>query len=201
MLFLKVLHSSRCNIQRTYDMSTLGRLLTLSLDNNDLEADCLAQLPAQLQRLNLSFNHFATIPHEGLAGLLNLTELNLSNNRLTSTEGLGVLESLIDLNLDNNDIPEVSEDVALCVQLKHLSLKNNKLSGKAKDGRQSVPAVLFTATQLDELVLSGNVMLNRTMVWAFEGVDAFVERRRQSRDRNLAGGAAADNLNIFGDLT
>jgi len=200
MMLLKVLHASRCNIQRTYDMTTLGRLVTLCLDNNDLEANCLAQLPGQLQRLNLSYNHFVTIPHEGFIGLLNLTELNLSHNRLTTTEGLGVLVSLIVLNLNNNDIPEVSEDVALCARLKNLSLKANKLSGKARDGRQSIPALLFTMTQLDELVLSGNVMLNRTMVWAFEGVDSFVERRRMSRDRNLTGGAAQDNLNIFGDL-
>lgn len=200
MMWMKVLHASRCNIQRTFDMTTLGRLVTLSLDNNDLEANCLAQLPGQLQRLNLSNNHFVTIPHEGLSGLLNLTELNLANNRLTTTEGLGVLVSLIDLNLDNNDIPEVSEDVALCTHLKHLSLKANKVSGKAQDGRQSIPAILFTMTQLDELVLSGNVMLNRTMVWAFEGIDVFVERRRRSRDRNLAGGAAEDGMNIFGDL-
>ena len=97
-------------------MTTLGRLVTLSLDNNDLEANCLAQLPGQLQRLDLSSNHFVTIPRDGIAGLLNLTELNLANNRLTTTEGLGVLVSLIDLNLDNNEIPEVSEDVAQCVQ-------------------------------------------------------------------------------------
>ena len=47
---LQVLHASRCNIQRTYDMSSLPLLTTFNLDNNDLEAECLAALPAQLLR-------------------------------------------------------------------------------------------------------------------------------------------------------
>jgi Leucine-rich repeat (LRR) protein len=200
MLILKVLHASRCNIQRTYDMTSMGRLVTLSLDGNDLEANMLAQLPMQLQRLNLSSNHFLTIPNEGFAGLVNLRELNLSNNRLNSTVGIGILVALIDLNLDNNNISEVSEDLSSCVVLKHLSLKSNKLSGKAADGRQSIPSRIFTDTLLDEIVLSGNAMLSRAMVWAFDGVDVFVARRKQNRDRNLAGGAGAQDLNIFGDL-
>ena len=42
-------------------------------------------------RLNLCNNHLQLIPQSGLTLLENLTELNLSGNRLTSTEGLGVL--------------------------------------------------------------------------------------------------------------
>jgi Leucine-rich repeat (LRR) protein len=200
MLQLKVLHAARCNIQRTYDMGVLTRLHTLSLNDNDLEADCLAQLPTQLQRLNLRNNHMVVIPQAGLVGLLNLTELNLSGNRLISCAGLGVLMSLVDLNLDGNSLSEISPDLALCSQLKHLSIKNNRLSGKAEDGSQSIPAVLFTHTLLDELLLPGNAMLSRAMVYSFEGVAAFVERRKRSRDRNLAGGAAGAEENIFGDL-
>ena len=201
MHHLKVLHAARCNIQRTYDMAILGRLVTLNLNDNDLEADCLAQLPVQLQRLNLSNNHLMVIPQAGLAGLGNLHELNLSGNRLISTVGIGNLTALVDLNLDNNNLSEIAVDMALCVRLKHVSLKNNKLSGKSEDGTaQSIPAPIFTDTLLDELVLTGNTMLSRAMVWNFEGVEVFVERRKRIKDRNLAGGASIDSQNVFGEL-
>ena len=58
---------------------------------------------------------------------------------------------------------------------------------------------MFTNTQLDEILLSGNLMLSKKMLLRFDGIDSFVERRKKSKDRNLAGGVV-DDLSIFGGL-
>lgn len=200
MELLKTLHVSRCNIQRIHDMSHMDRLTTLDLDNNDLEKESLAILPSSLVKLNLCNNHFMSIPI--LTDLIVLKELNLSGNRLTDTSGLGVLVSLVHLNLDGNTLEELSEDIASCTKLQHLSLKNNKLSGKAisREDSQSIPESIFILTALDNVDLSGNVMLSKAMVMEWRGIDAFIERRRKSKNKNLQGGAATDH-SIFGDLT
>jgi len=181
-------------------MTVLQRLVTLNLDNNDLESVCLAQLPVTLQRLNLCNNHFVTIPTGGLNGLVHLTELNLSGNRLNSTDGIGALIALVDLNVDNNNLTEVSEDLVLCVKLKHLSLRNNKISAKGNEGQQSIPEQVFIETLLDNIDLSGNAMLSKAMVWNFEGIDTFLERRKVSKTKNLLSGAADLDEDVFGNL-
>jgi Leucine-rich repeat (LRR) protein len=197
MVLLKDLRASRCNIQRTYDMSALPSLTALYLDDNDLEADSLAALPPQLRHLNLSNNHCVTVPHGGIAGLLALTELDLSGNRLESVEGLGILVALIDLRLDGNRLTEVSIDLCLCAKLKRLSLKNNKLQSEGASGNQSIPAAVFTETQLEEVLLDGNPSITRAIICAFDGVEVFSERRRLVRDRNHDNSA---RTHLFGNL-
>ncbi len=202
MAQLKILHASRCHLNRVFDINTLPKLTTLNLSINELNETSLVPmgLPPQLRSLNLSENHFTMIPDSCLAGVLNLTELNLSFNQLESIHGLGVLVSLIELKLDNNNITEISADLSLCQKLKHISVSNNKISGKNSIGEQSIPSGIFIDTQLDELILNGNSMLSKKMIYDFEGIDIFIERRRKSKDRNIIGGAAADDLDIFGGL-
>lgn len=199
---IKVLHISRCRLVQLYDISTLTKLSVLNLNHNELSVDGLIPMgmPPQLRKLNLCSNQLATIPDAFLAGVVNLVELDLSCNRLQRTEGLGVLVSLIELKLDDNSITELSLDISLCTKLKHISLRNNKISGKNSTGeQQSIPEQVFTNTQLDEILLSGNLMLSKKMLLRFDGIDSFVERRKKSKDRNLAGGVV-DDLSIFGGL-
>eukprot|EP00606_Chrysophyceae_sp_TOSAG23-5_P001271 GSChrysophyteH2.ASY1.ANO1.202.1 assembled CDS len=201
MVLLKVLHASNNKLTQIHDMSNLTKLSTLNLDHNYLVDTSLPalSLPPQLRVLNLSYNKFTSFRQcSGLLGLLNLAELDLSNNLLTTLEGLSLLVSIVILRLDNNRISEVPADMSMCSKLKLLSLRNNVISGKGSSGQQSIPASVFTDTCLEQLLLSGNPMLSRLMVYDFQGVDSFVERRRRSKDRNLAGGAADDSENIFG---
>ena len=200
---LKTLNASRCNIQRTYDMSSLPRLTTLNMDQNDLEETTLAQLPSTLIKLNIYNNHLINLPpYDILSNLINLIDINISGNRLTNCNGIGILINIITINFDNNNITEISIDIGNCIKLKSISLRNNQLSGKNNNStEQSIPEILFTDTQLDNIILSGNKMLSKSMLYNnFKGIDVFIERRKKSKDRNLAGGAASDSDNIFGDL-
>lgn len=198
---LRTLHCSRCNVQYTHDMSAFTRLNTIDLDNNDLESAVLAVLPQSLTKLNVSNNHLASIPTSAFVELGQLVELNLSGNRLTSVEGVGVLTRLHILYLDDNRLQELSIDMAMCTSLKHLSVKNNLISAKSisREGEQSIPKAIFEDTALTVLDLSGNQMISKSIVMGFEGVDDFIERRKKSLDKNLAGGAVIDS-SLFGTL-
>ena len=198
---LKVLHCSRCNVQYTHDMTGLVRLQNVDMDNNDLESNVLAALPGSLTKLNLCNNHLAKIPTVSFVELVNLKELNLSGNRLASLEGIGVLVSLIDLNLDDNKLQELSVDMAMCLALQHISLKNNLLSARSitREGEQSIPAIVLQETQLSSIDLSGNKMLSKSIVMDFDGIGDFIERRKRKLDKNLAGGAVMDST-LFGSL-
>ena len=198
MVHLKILHASRCSIQRVSDLSTLDRLIQLDLDKNDLEVDVLGPLPASLSRLNLANNHFSGLPPT-LNNLVNLAELNLSGNRIESVFGIGALVALQVLILDNNQIAEIPEDASNLVRLKQMSLKNNRL-GKvsiSNPEKQSIPASFFTQTQVDCITLTGNNDLKKSDVLGFNGVDIFIERRRKSKEKSLHGGAMTD-FDLFG---
>jgi hypothetical protein len=54
-------------------------------------------------------------------------------------------------------------------------------------------------TVLTVLDLSGNQMLSKAIVMEFKGMGAFIERRKRSLDRNLAGGTLMDS-SLFGSL-
>lgn len=198
---LRTLHCSRCNVQYTHDMSGFTRLQTVDLDNNDLESNVLAALPQSLVKLNVSNNHLATIPTSAFVELINLKELDLSGNRLATVEGIGVLIKLLSLRLDDNRLQELSIDMAMCVELESLSLKNNLLSAKSitREGEQSIPKAIFEETSLNRIDLSGNQMITKNIVMEFEGIDDFIERRKKTLDRNLAGGAVVDST-LFGGL-
>ena len=57
-----------------------------------------------------------------------------------------------------------------------------------KEGEQSIPKSIFEDTDLTVIDLSGNQMISKSIVMGFEGVSDFIERRKKSLDKNLAGG-------------
>ena len=199
MINLKSLHAARCNLQRTVDLTVLVRLTQLNLDNNDLEANVFAPLPNVLQRVSVAHNHFTVIP-PSISPLINVVELNLAGNRIENTSGLGLLVALVDLILDDNMIVELSLDMSSLSSLRHLSLKGNLIGKNAvsREG-QSVPEGLLADTALDSLDLSKNVNLTKAIVMDFKGIDAFLDRRKKTKDKAFAGGALSDT-SLFGDL-
>ena len=183
MTNLKTLHASRCGIQRISDLSTLDKLTVLNLDRNDLEIDMMLRLPTSLARVNISFNHFSAIP-PALNTLVAVTELNLGNNRIESLDGIGALVALVFLNLDDNNICELPEEVGALVRLRSISLKNNRIQARAAShAGQSIPASFFLQTQIDTIELSGNTGLLKQQLLQFEGINAFIERRRKVKVR------------------
>lgn len=198
MVHLKILHASRCSIQRVSDLTSLERLVQLDLDKNDLEVDVLSPLPVSLLRINLANNHFSGLP-PSLHNLISLVELNLSGNRIQSLTGVGHLVSLINLILDNNQIEEIPEEASNLKKLKQISLKGNKFKKKSASNPelQSIPASFFKLTLVDTINLAENTDVRQADILAFVGVDVFMERRKKSKEKSLQGGAMHD-LDVFG---
>jgi hypothetical protein len=178
-------------------MSALDKLQQLDLSQNDLEIDVLVALPVSLTILNLSANHFSAIP-PAVVALVGLVELDLSGNRIESTTGLGSLVALVSLKLDNNLICELSDDMGGMVKLRSISLRHNRIQKKAfsREG-QSIPASFFTNTAVDTILLADNAGLKKADVLDFAGVDAFLQRRKKSKDKSFQGGAMTD-MELFG---
>ena len=107
----------------------------------------------------------------------------------------------MDLALDENMIVELSEDMCQLANLRHLSLKGNKIAKDAVTRQgQSIPEGVFAHTALDSIDLSGNRELTKAIVMEFAGVDVFLERRKKTKEKNFQGGAMMD-VSLFGDLS
>lgn len=196
MLNLKTIHSKKCILQKISNLDHLLKLTTIDFENNDLEVGSLATLPSSLKTLNLSFNHFLTIPPT-FDSLINLIDLNMSNNRLKCTNGVGVLISITTINFDDNDIEEISDDIENCTQLIRLSIRRNNISFKSKlnPDNQSFPEGLFIKTPLDTLLLEGNKLLLKEDLLKMKGIDNLLERRKKLKDKNMG---ALSNHSLFG---
>jgi len=196
MTNLKTLVVSRCSLQRLPNMQALDKITNLTLDNNDLEANGVGILPLSITKINISFNHLQTFPIT-LGNLTELVELDLCNNRLDTIVGIGNLINLVVLLLDDNNLTEITNEFGTLIKLKKLSVKRNKLEQKSKSDDQSISADLFTNTNLDDLNLEGNIKLTKNHVLNMTGVDAFMERRKKTKDKSFKGGALTDH-SLFG---
>lgn len=194
---LRNVQANRCGLISVYDLVDLTKLTTLGLSHNRLTSTTLSLLPVSVVKLDLSHNALERIP-ESIALLKNLIELNISHNALKSLLGLGALSCAIEINADNNQIEQVEAEVCVgLVKLKHLSLQNNQLF-YATVAQQCLPRELFERTQLDQLDLRGNdASLTTSVVLAFEGISAFIDRRKARLDKALQGGAIHDT-ELFG---
>jgi Leucine-rich repeat (LRR) protein len=196
MLNIKTIHSRKCILQKISNLDHLIKLTQIDFENNDLEAGSLSILPSSLKILNLSSNHFITIP-PAFENLINLIDINMSCNRITSTNGIGLLISLTTINLDDNNLEEISDDIENCTQLIRLSLKRNNLSfkSKLKPDIQSLPEGLFNMTPLDTLSLDGNNLLLKEDLLKMKGIDNLLERRKKLKDKNMG---TMSNHSLFG---
>ncbi len=196
LINLKTLICNNCNLQSTQDMTTLVRLTTLKLQNNDLEEHTLGPLSQTITHLYLSFNHFKE-PPRNIFILPSIIHLDLSGNRLISLEGLEVMVTLVEVNLDDNLLQELPSRLALLVNLKFLSLKMNQIRFNSPvTQNQSIPKAIFEETQLDKIELKGNPITNRE-VMNFEGIQSFLERRKLLKERSFQGGGLLDH-SLFG---
>jgi Leucine-rich repeat (LRR) protein len=97
--------------------------------------------------------------------------------------------------LDSNVIVSLREELGRLTKLKTLSLKNNYIQVKSTNfsasNPQPIPASVFENTLLIDLNLHGN-KLSSTQLNEFEGFEAFLERRKKVKSKNLYGGALVD---------
>ncbi|XP_041128819.1 osteomodulin-like [Polyodon spathula] len=117
----------------------MKNLLKLHLEHNNLET-VPAPLPSTLQRLSVGFNQISKLSADALQNLLNLTMLDLCNNKLTDSAFKGKIllrmKSLMQINLCNNKLKSMPTD--LPASLMQLSLENNFIS--------SIPVEYFKKT-------------------------------------------------------
>jgi Leucine-rich repeat (LRR) protein len=196
---IKTFICSQCDLQRTIDISHVQTLTKIELDGNNLEETTLRPLPITLVRVNLSHNHFTSLTNSIIRDLVNLTELDLSFNRLETTEGLGTLVKVNILLLDNNLICELSEDLAGLISLRRISLKNNRIGRKSvrQPDKYSIPESFLTNSSVEKIDLSGNTNLRNADLLQFDGMDVFLERRNKAAEKQFSTGAMV-SFSVFG---
>ncbi|XP_078275992.1 leucine-rich repeat serine/threonine-protein kinase 2 isoform X1 [Rhinoraja longicauda] len=127
------------------------------LDNvNCISEKCIAGHLARLQKLDLRHNNLTNISQDLCSVLKCLTDIDLSNNKLTTFPSciLG-MHFIKFLDISRNNIGHFLNMNCKCPTLKKLNLSHNQLS--------SFPACLAEATEeLEELLLVGN-KINATM--------------------------------------
>lgn len=163
------------------EFRTLPKLGIFFAADNRLESGVLAQLPAVVTKLILPRNCIAALG--SASHLVKLQVLDLTANGCSCLDGIGSLVGLVDLNLDDNAIETVPAEVASLKRLKILSLRNNRITGHMVEGFQALPKELFTATSLERLNLEGNSIKRRELD-AFEGAEAWVERRAKTKQKD-----------------
>lgn len=198
---LKTLNIANCQIVTGPDITPLTCLISLDLAYNKLggpTAPSLFAMPTSIKKLKLHHNLFTEFP-VSILNLVNLTELNLSSNQITAIDGIGALLSLVELNLDDNFILIVPSEIGNLSKLRSISLERNRLLGyNTQSGAlQCLPKELFELTLVISIKLKGNMELTKKDLSQFEGVETFLTRRKESKDRNLSGGAM-DNFEVFG---
>jgi Leucine rich repeat len=190
------LKCSRCDLIRVFSAISNTGLTHIDADHNQLQVDLVGTLPSSLQQLNLSYNLFSTLP-PSVPSLVNLITLDISYNKLESIQGISQLTALTDLNLDGNLLVEVTSEVAQVIKLKRLSVRRNKIGVKAVTFEgQSIHVDVFVSSSIDSMSLDGN-SLTKADIMRFEGISAFIERRRRQKDKTLLMGATTD-FDFFG---
>ena len=143
-----------------------------------LNHHCLSDLPVDLSvisgclvTLNLSFNHFVTLPTV-TCGMIQLKELFINNNALVTVQdqierlvhlqvlhlqhnklaklpsSIGHLNSLVVLNLEHNQLTCLPSEVQCLKKLTKLLLANNKLT--------ELPTTIIYLDNLEELHVANN---------------------------------------------
>jgi Leucine-rich repeat (LRR) protein len=165
-------------------MAGLDSLTELSCSGNQIGpgGDCVSDLPASIKTLILGRNLLAQFPTSTRnGGLPSLQTLNLEKNAITDIPELNLPE-LLELNLDSNRVTHVGAVIVAMKKLRTLSMRHNKI------GPASLASELFLETPVSVLNLEGNPLTKKDLLDC-DGIQSFLDRRKELKDRNLMGGA------------
>ena len=177
-------------------MSNISTLVQLDADHNNLGLGLIGELPTSITQLNLAYNELTSI-HSSILALEKLLVLNISGNKVESLAGVSHLVNLTDLYVDDNLIGEIPEEVSKLKKLKKLSLKRNRIGPKAVSFEgQSIHEKVLVDSNVDSIDLEGNP-IKKSSIMDFNGIEAFLERRKRQKEKNLMLGASTD-LELFG---
>lgn len=193
-------------------MAGYVKMTHLKLNLNDLEEHTIHSLPPNLSHLHIAMNHFRTIP-TAVSSLRMIVVLDLSGNRLQKLNGLEELTLLCELHLNDNALEGVPAALGALTKLQFLNLENNKIGrtvnfsslddDETKNDHdnndtevQSIAKEVLVNTSVVTLQLAGNPISTRDLM-SFEGMDAFMDRWKSTRDKLIQGGALLEQ-NLFG---
>lgn len=130
----------------------LTQIRTLGLRNTGIEGSCLKYFAPTKSKT--TENHFGKGEYQGASNLLNITALDLSNNKLfpKALEHISTFSYLIKLDLSNTRLSAISYLSGL-TQLTFINLSNNELSVQALQ-------YISGLTNLKDLNLNNNRLLN-----------------------------------------
>ena len=170
----------------------LPKLVHLDLSGNHLAKwpeDGLGAVPS-LEVLKLANNRLTTVPGPRAGTLLGLRELDLSQNRihtLGSDDGIGLLTNLHTLNLSGNELESLPEDLGkIGASLLRLDLSHNSL--------RWLPSTLGELDELRALRLGSNAL--PMLPESIRGLRALVELDASRNDLALVPPGFGNLLNL-----
>lgn len=162
-------------VDKTYLSNELGNEDLRSLKSLDLskkQVSCVQDISqcVHLRKLNLSHNEI--LSSDSLLGIVNnvnLTWLNLSNNKLDSADFVRKLTMLSVLNLSQNSLKNIPIHVQNLEKLKALILNNNEIS---------------MIENLDSLSKLNTLVLSHNQICELDGLDALTSLSKLSVAHN-----------------
>ena len=138
----------------------------------------------------------------GLEHAVNLTSLDLNDNRIADVTALGPLANLEDLTLDGNIVSDVTA-LGQLTALKHLRLSNNRVSDVSALGRLTLLETLRLGNnRISEAAALGSLTALRELHIGDNGVSdvTWLERLTQLRELMLDGNNISD-ISALGRLS
>ena len=123
---LKTLNAMNCSLDSGMNLSNFNLLLNVDLTGNNISLNKMFVFPIGLKKLKLGSNNLVEFP-SCLLTLINLTELDLSNNLLSNIIGIGSLISLVELKLENNRLTELPIEIGNLNKLRLANIERNML--------------------------------------------------------------------------
>ncbi|NLD48800.1 MAG: hypothetical protein GX660_16675, partial [Clostridiaceae bacterium] len=164
-------------------ISDLSKVTELNADGKGISDLQGIQYLVNMEELELSNNNIKII--DPLKSLIGLKKLSLAYNSLNSAEALSYLSNLEYLDLDNNSISDFTP-LTECTNIRHLSVHNNSISGSIS---------LSSLSNIEILDLSEN---EATEISGFEYLTALKELYlNQNRLSNLSGIGKCQALEVL----
>ncbi|CAK4068547.1 unnamed protein product [Aphanomyces euteiches] len=165
------------------DLSALVKLTTLAADNNTLTR--IGALAPNLTKLTLRGNKLTTLP-ESVCTLTALETLDVAQNAIRDIpNSIGECVQLKEFNIDSNKLQYVPSALTQCTKLTSFFARHNEL------GPQSFAPEFLHGSAVNVMQLEGNP-LTKLDLEAMDGAQAFMERRKILKDKEIHGGLSTD---------
>ncbi|RHY04055.1 hypothetical protein DYB36_007394 [Aphanomyces astaci] len=184
LVALKTLKVDGNLLARVPDLSSLVKLNNFVADNNAIVA--IDGLPTSLSKLSVRNNQLTSLP-SCMSSLVGLETLDVAQNLIAELPpGIAECVQLKEVNVDHNRLQYVPSALVKCKKLTSLFARHNCLGPT----QSFAPEFLVNST-VNVMQLEGNPLTKHDFE-AMEGVSAFLERRKNLKDKEIHGGLSTD---------